>query len=161
MGGIPPQVWGSTTAMIASCSWLNHPYIEYSLALLFFFFFWSLTENFQTTFVRKTPKVTFFFLFFWSLTGFFFQKKLVRQVIKLEWPYAYVVKIYESFPHHFQNHPSIKTTSRQNFRHERVKEYHYSPATWKQSSQSHYLLDIKYLPTVVIFQSVHSSVVVT
>ena len=51
-----------------------------------FFFFWSLTENFQTTFVRKTPKSTFFFLFFWSLTGFFFQKKLVRQVIKLEWP---------------------------------------------------------------------------
>ena len=24
--------------------------------------------------------------FFWSLSGFFFQKKLVRQVIKLEWP---------------------------------------------------------------------------
>ena len=30
VGGIPPQVWGSTTARIASCSWLNHPYKEYS-----------------------------------------------------------------------------------------------------------------------------------
>ena len=52
-----------------------------------FFFFLSLTENFKTTFVRKTPKVTFLFFFF-GVTGFLFQKKLVRQVIKLEWPKA-------------------------------------------------------------------------
>ena len=61
--------------------------INISKACTFFFFFWSLTENFSTTFVRKTPKSTFFFFFFLSLTGFFFPKKLVRQVIKLEWPY--------------------------------------------------------------------------
>ena len=60
--------------------------INISKACTFFFFFLSLTENFSTTFVRKTPKSTFFFFFFWSLTGFFFPKKLVRQVIKLEWP---------------------------------------------------------------------------
>ena len=29
-GDIHPQVWGSTTTMIASCSWLNHPYLKFS-----------------------------------------------------------------------------------------------------------------------------------
>ena len=51
----------------------------------FFFFFLSLTERFQTTFVRKTPKSTFS-SFFLESDRIFFQKKLVRQVIKLEWP---------------------------------------------------------------------------
>ena len=42
---------------------------------------------------KKLKNVGFFyffiffnFFFFWSKTDFFFQKKLVRQVIKLEWP---------------------------------------------------------------------------
>ena len=35
--------------------------------------------------VRHQSRLYSFF-FFWSLTGFFFQKKLVIQVIKLEWP---------------------------------------------------------------------------
>ena len=85
VGDVHPQVWGSTTALINSCSWLNLPYNEYSWNLHYFFL--SLTENFKTTFVRKTTKLTFFFFYFWSLTGFFFKKKLVRQVIELEWPY--------------------------------------------------------------------------
>ena len=33
---------------------------------------------------------TCIFCLFWSLTGFIFQKKLVRQVIELEWPKEYI-----------------------------------------------------------------------
>ena len=66
--------------------WLIKSPLQRIFLKLFFSYFGSLTENLKTTFVRKKPKVTFFFFFFWSLTGFFFQKKLVRQVIKLEWP---------------------------------------------------------------------------
>ena len=44
---------------------------------LFFFFFWSLTENFKTTFVCKTPKVTFF-SFFLESDRIFFPKKACK-----------------------------------------------------------------------------------
>ena len=47
----------------------------------------SQAENFKTTFVRKTPKVTFF-SFFLEPDRIFFQKKPLRQVTKLEWPKA-------------------------------------------------------------------------
>ena len=49
-------------------------------------FFLESDRKFQNHFRPYDTKGDFFFLFFWSLTGFFFQKKLVRQVIKLEWP---------------------------------------------------------------------------
>ena len=50
-----------------------------------FFWVWQKISK-PLSSVTLTPKSTFFFFFFWSLTGFFFPKKLVRQVIKLEWP---------------------------------------------------------------------------
>ena len=37
------------------------------------------------------------FLFFWVWQEFFFQKKLVRQVIKLEWPYHKTIVLSDNY----------------------------------------------------------------
>ena len=50
----------------------------WQLIKLPFELFFSLTENFQTTFVRKTPTSTFFFFF--ESDRIFPPKKLIRQV---------------------------------------------------------------------------------